>query len=156
MCKIVLSILSLVLFSLPVAGQQTPAAKPNQPLAAPTPVEAVRKANPVKYTAESIARGRRQYGYDCAMCHGKEGNGRGDVAADMKLKVGDFTDPSTLKDRTDGELFYIIKNGKGDMPPEGDRVKPDLVWDMVNYIRSFSKKDRPPAEEKPAEGKSPS
>ena len=41
----------------------------------------------------------------------------------MKLKVSDFTDPATLKDRTDGELFYIIKVGKGDMPPEGARVK---------------------------------
>jgi hypothetical protein len=32
------------------------------------------------------------------------------------------------------------------MPPEGDRVKSDLVWDMVNYLRSLSKKDKPPAE----------
>ena len=115
-------------------------------MAAPIPVEAAQKANPMKYTGESVARGKRQYGYDCAMCHGKEGDGKGDVATDLKLKVGDFTAPNALKDRTDGELFYIIKNGKGDMPPEGDRVKSDLVWDIVNYLRSLSKKDKPPAE----------
>ena len=57
------------------------------------------------------------------MRHGKEGNGKGDLAAEMKLKVVDFTDPKTLKDR-DGEIFYIIKNGHQDMPPEGERVKP--------------------------------
>ena len=74
------------------------------------------------------------------MCHGKDGDGKGDVGADMKLKVSDFTDPTTLKERTDGELFYIIKFGKGDMPPEGARVKTDELWDLVNYVRSLAKK----------------
>jgi len=26
----------------------------------------------------------------------------------MKLAIADFTDPATLKDRTDNEIFYII------------------------------------------------
>ena len=26
------------------------------------------------------------------------------------------------------------------MPPEGDRVKNEEIWDMVNYVRSFAKK----------------
>jgi mono/diheme cytochrome c family protein len=82
------------------------------------------------------------------MCHGKEGNGKGKVAIEMKLKMNDETDPATLKDRTDGELFYIIKKGKDQMPPEGDRVKDETVWDMVNYVRSFAKKTDKPAEEK--------
>ena len=43
-----------------------------------------------------------------------------------------------MKNRTDGELFYIIRNGKGeDMPPEGDRAKDDDIWNMVNYIRAY-------------------
>ena len=46
-----------------------------------------------------------------------------------------------MKNRTDGELFYITRNGKGDdMPPEGDRAKDEDIWNMVNYIRSFAKK----------------
>jgi hypothetical protein len=66
----------------------------------------------------------------------------------MKLKVSDFTDPATLKDMTDGELFYIIKVGKGDMPPEGARVKTDELWDLVNYVRSLAKKK--PSDDKTA------
>lgn len=54
----------------------------------------------------------RQYDYNCAMCQSKGGDGKGDVATDMKLKMRGRTDPATLKDRTDGELFYIIKNGR--------------------------------------------
>ena len=65
------------------------------------------------------------------MCHGKDGDGKGEVGAEMKLKISDFTDPATLKDRTDGELFYLIKVGKGDMPPKGARVKTEELWDLV-------------------------
>ena len=46
------------------------------------------------------------------MCHGKDGDGNGDLATDMKLKLLDYRDPASLKDLTDGDLFYIIKNGK--------------------------------------------
>lgn len=109
------------------------------------PVEAARRENPVKPSEESLARGKKQYGYDCAMCHGKKGDGKGDVAADMKLKMNDETDPATLKGRTDGELFYIIQKGKDQMPPEGSRVKDEAIWDLVNYVRSLAKKGDKPA-----------
>jgi mono/diheme cytochrome c family protein len=39
------------------------------------------------------------------------------------------------------------------MPPEGDRVKDERIWDMVNYVRSFVNKGV--AAEKPAEEKAP-
>jgi mono/diheme cytochrome c family protein len=137
----------------------------NAPKAAPTnnlytiPLDAAHKENPVKSTSESLARGKRQYGFDCAMCHGKNGDGGGDVASDMKLKMHNQIDPATLSGRTDGELFYIIKKGKDQMPPEGDRVKDETVWDMVNYVRSFAKKSGAaadkPAESPTAEEKAP-
>ena len=73
------------------------------------------------------------------MCHNANGDGKGSLAIDMKLKLVDFTDTTTLKDRTDGEIFYIIRNGHQDMPPEGDRIKPEENWDLVNYVRSLSK-----------------
>jgi len=122
----------------------TSLAQQNQPPAkAPEykiPPEAAAKANPVKPTADSLAKGKKLYGYDCAMCHGKNGDGKGDMASDIK-NVTDFTNPEALKNRTDGELFYITRNGKGDdMPPEGDRAKDEDIWNMVNYIRSFAKK----------------
>lgn len=113
-----------------------------QPAGGPAaiPADASKMVNPVKPTPESQARAKKQYGYDCAMCHGETGNGKGDVVADLKLTMKDFTDPAALKDLSDGELFYIIKNGKGQMPPEGDRMKPDEVWNMVILVRSFAKK----------------
>jgi mono/diheme cytochrome c family protein len=116
--------------------QQPPAA----PAPSAIPAEAVHQTNPVKPTPESQAAAKKMYGYDCAMCHGDTGNGKGDVVADLKLSLKDFTDPAALKDMTDGEIFYIIKNGKGQMPPEGDRAKPEMIWNMVILVRSFAKK----------------
>ena len=44
-----------------------------------------------------------------------------------------------MQAKSDGELFYIIQKGKGEMPPEGDRGKPDDMWNLVSYIRTFKK-----------------
>jgi len=130
------------LFVLPALMLFVPSMQ--QPPAAPAPsaipAEAAHQTNPVKPTPESLAAAKKMYGYDCAMCHGENGNGKGDVVADLKLSLKDFTDPAALKDMTDGELFYIIKNGKGQMPSEGDRAKPEMIWNMVIIVRSFAKK----------------
>jgi mono/diheme cytochrome c family protein len=117
---------------------------PQQP-AAPAgqsgiPPEAARMVNPVKPTPESQARAKKMYGYECAMCHGENGNGKGDLVGDLKLNLKDYTDPAALKDLSDGEIFYIIKNGKGQMTGEGERAKTEDCWNLVIYVRSFSKK----------------
>jgi len=119
------------------------AAKPAEKSAAESkmPPDAAKLVNPVKPTPASQAQAKKTYGYDCAMCHGADGDGKGDLAVDMKLKLPDYRDPASLKDTTDGEMFYVIKNGKGEMPSEGDRAKPDEIWNLVIYIRSFAKKD---------------
>lgn len=143
---LVLPILFLLASALP--AQQKPAAPPattqKTPSYAPIPADAAKQPNPVKSTPESLARAKRWWGLDCAMCHGKDGDGKGETARDMKLQLVDFTDPNTLKDRTDGEIFYIIKNGHQDMPPEGQRVKVEENWDLVNYVRSLAKKNAEP------------
>jgi mono/diheme cytochrome c family protein len=132
----VVSVLALFCFSVSAGQDQKPAGAEFK-----MPPEAVKAPNPVKPTAASLALGKKTYGYDCAMCHGKDGDGKGDLASDMKLNLLDYTDPAALKDMTDGGLFYIIKNGKGDMPAEGDRAKPEEIWNLVNYVRSLAKKD---------------
>lgn len=106
------------------------------------PEDVGKKANPVKPTPAGLAQAKKLFGYDCAMCHGKTGDGQGDLAADMKLKLNDWRDSAALKDSTDGELFYIISKGKGQMPAGEQQMKPDEIWMMVNYIRSFAVKTK--------------
>ena len=148
--RLALLLSTAFIFQTALSAQQTQKTpqKVTPPSYAAIPVEAARQANPVKSSPESLARAGKWWTLDCAMCHGKDGNGKGDVAADMKLKIVDFTDPNTLKDRTDGEVFYIIKNGHQEMPPEGPRIKPEENWDLVNYVRWFAKAKSEP-EHKP-------
>jgi mono/diheme cytochrome c family protein len=102
--------------------------------------EVVKLVNPKKVTPESIALGKKAYGTDCALCHGKGGAGDGDLATDMKLTLKDFRNPESLKGMTDGDIFTIIDKGKGQMSGEEGRMKPGQIWDVVNYVRSLEKK----------------
>jgi len=118
-----------------------PAADAAKPAAADTakPAGAERK-NPVAPTAESLAASKKMFGYDCAMCHGASGDGKGDMVESMKLTMKDWRDPAALNGVSDGEIFETITKGKGKMTGEGDRLPPDKVWSMVNYVRSLAKK----------------
>lgn len=132
------------------ATAQPPANAPAQTVHAykPTP-EDIARPNPMKFTTNSVARGKRVYDTQCSMCHGDTGTGNGDVAKDIGAKPPDFTDAATIKDHTDGELFAIIGAGSGFMPAQGDRMKDYHKWDAINYLRSLS--GRAPAKSVPGE-----
>lgn len=104
------------------------------------PAEDSKRVNTVKPDADSIAQGKHMYTSQCAMCHGAAGDGKGDLADDMKLKLYDYRDPEALKGYSDGDLFYILTKGNEKMPGEGERMSDAQKWNLINYIRSFSKK----------------
>jgi mono/diheme cytochrome c family protein len=135
---VVLAVFSFVLFVAAQQPAQQPPAKtvPEYKI----PPDAAEKQNPVKPTPESLAKAKKTYNIDCALCHGEKGDAKSDMSSDMK-NITDFTNPDSMKGRTDGELFYIIRKGKGDMPPEdAARAKDEEVWNLVNYVRAFAKK----------------
>jgi mono/diheme cytochrome c family protein len=105
-----------------------------------SPTEDNARVNPVKSSPEGLAEARKVYGYDCAMCHGEKGDGKGEVVESMKLEMHDWHDPATLAGKTDGELFSIITKGKGKMMAEGDRVPEKLRWNLVNLVRAMAAK----------------
>ncbi len=113
-----------------------------QPDAAPPmPADAATLVNPAHPTADSQAYAKTIYNADCAMCHGAHGNGKGDLVEDMKLTMKDWTaDPAALGGMKDGEIFYVIKSGKGKMPGEVGRAKDSDIWNMVIYVRSLGRK----------------
>ena len=124
----------------PSAAQEKPKDTQATGDAVKIPQEDVDKKNPVKPSPEGIAAARKIYGYDCAMCHGQKGDGKGDLVESMKLTLHDWRDSGSLEGKTDGELFYIITKGQGKMIGEGDRVSETVRWNLVNLVRSFSNK----------------
>lgn len=117
----------------------------NSPEAAAVPRQAKsntpERKNPVKPTPENLAEAKKFFGFDCAMCHGATGDGKGDLAPSMGLKMTDWRDTSKVADMPDGELFDIVMKGKGKMEGEGDRISAELGWKLVNYVRALAKKE---------------
>ena len=118
------------------SGQE---AKPAHRSTAKAASESQEKQDAVAKT-EALSKAKKLYEMDCALCHGDSGNGKTDVANDMKLVMSDWTDPASLAGKSDQDLFDIIRKGKGKMPAEGPgRAKDDEVRDLVTYIRILAK-----------------
>jgi mono/diheme cytochrome c family protein len=133
MLKPFLFLSAVALFAFGAAPTPAPA------LGAPQPI-GPDSTNPVKPTAASQAQAKNLYTRDCALCHGDDGSGKTDLAKDMQLTLLDWTDSKSLGNRSDKELFHIIRVGKDKMPPEEEgRAKDIEVWNLIVYIRGFSK-----------------
>lgn len=134
MLKPILLISAAGLFVLSPALMQAGGAQNNAAVPAATHAGA---SNPVKATADSLAKAKGLYAIDCAMCHGDNGNGQTDLAKSMGMTMPDFTKP--IAGKADGDLFDIIRSGKDKMPPEeAGRASDTVVWNLIAYIRKMA------------------
>lgn len=102
--------------------------------------EATQVKNPVAASPDSIAAGKAVYQRYCATCHGL--NGEGGSGSDISPPAPDLTDAEWKRGSTDGEIFFVIKNGvppELNMEPWADRIKDPDIWNVVNYVRSLAK-----------------
>lgn len=101
-----------------------------------------KRENPVPNVPEAIEAGKSLYSSQCAMCHGARGDGKGDVAVGLKMRIPSFADPKVQAKRTDGELFFIMTQGHGDMPGE-KRLVDQNKWEIVRYLRTLATAPKP-------------
>ena len=114
MWKQLTALSALALFGLASPAQDKMKSEEGRaPAGQKVPLEGANRKNPVESSPDSIAEGKQWYGIECSMCHGKEGDGKGELAQDMKWNLRDWRDSSALQGFTDGELFQIISKGKG-------------------------------------------
>jgi hypothetical protein len=108
---------------------------------APVPISAedMNRKNPTELNAGTILSGKGLYhSADCAICHGKDGDGKGFDAKEVRMNLHDWRDAAYTKTFTDGQMYTIIVKGKGLMPAYEARNTPEQIWLMVDYIRSVS------------------
>jgi mono/diheme cytochrome c family protein len=99
--------------------------------------------NPLQSTSELLEKGKALFEGKafCKACHGADGKG---LPKDLELKgplPRNFTDKKWQATRTDGELFWILKNGSPgtDMAPFVPLVlTEEEAWQVLLYIRSFN------------------
>ncbi|HCT29340.1 MAG TPA: hypothetical protein DIW31_01075 [Bacteroidales bacterium] len=99
------------------------------------PAEAIEKVAPFIFTPESVKSGDQIYQANCKSCHGDIGK------ANYAKLVPIPKDPASpeYQKNTDGEMFYILSNGKGLMPNFVNTLSEEQRWDVISYIRSFNK-----------------
>ncbi len=94
--------------------------------------------NPVPLTEDVLVEARAHFADHCAVCHGNDGSGQTQIGQNLYPKAPDMAS-STTQSLSDGELFYIIKNGVrltgmpawGENTPDHDRES----WKLVHFIR---------------------
>ncbi len=94
--------------------------------------------NPVPLSDEVLTEGRAHFADHCALCHGNDGRGETQIGRNLYPKAPDMTSSAT-QSLSDGELFYIIKNGirLTGMPAWGEDIREDdrESWKLVHFIR---------------------
>ena len=102
------------------------------------PASARAMKNSFSDSAEAVEAGRMHFADHCASCHGNDGRGKTEIGQNLYPKAPDMWGKET-QSLSDGELFYIIKNGVrltgmpawGEDTPEDDRAS----WHLVSFIR---------------------
>ncbi len=114
-----------------------------RPRVPPDQIEQARTwTNPFPATGEHIEQGKAIFHGKafCVTCHGRDGKGLVDVDGLRGRLPRNFTDKVWQAARTDGELFWILKNGSPgtDMAPFIPLVLTEAeAWQVLLYVRSF-------------------
>ncbi|HOW40104.1 MAG TPA: cytochrome c [Bacteroidales bacterium] len=79
--------------------------------------------------------GQKIYNLNCMSCHGTPGK------SNYLNLVPPPGDPATdkIQHNSDGEMFYKVQSGRGQMPSFRSVLTSDELWQVVSYIRSFNK-----------------
>ena len=100
------------------------------------PADEGKRLNPVGSDMKSIERGKIIYLENCAACHGEKIHGMKAEETGLQMDSPDLK--KRLLTHTDGDFFWKIQNGRGDMPSFKEDLTEEQTWDVINYIRSES------------------
>jgi mono/diheme cytochrome c family protein len=104
------------------------------------PAQIKKLQNPVPANNETIGAGMMMYMEHCQGCHGENGNGKGEKAEHLSVAPANFTDARAMSTVTDGELYWKITHGRRPMPGFKDKLTDEDRWQLVVYIRTFTRK----------------
>lgn len=103
-----------------------------------TPAGARDLENPLDPTPLNIAEARDHFADHCAICHANNGSGKTQINSGLYPPAPDMSEKQT-QDLTDGEIFYIIKNGIRFTGMPGWDGEDEENWKLVLFIRHLPK-----------------
>ena len=99
--------------------------------------------NPLEATEKRIKKGEVLYmdtaqPMQCFHCHGARGDGTGELGLQANPPARNFTCAETMKSISDGQMFWVIKNGiKGTAMPAYPDLADWQIWVLIHYVRQF-------------------
>ncbi len=99
--------------------------------------------NPLPNSPENIKAGETLYHKTaqplaCVQCHGDKGDGHGPMGAALNPHPRNFTCGETMKDISDGQMYWIIKKGSTGTGMMAFPGMPDnQVWQLIHYLRTL-------------------
>jgi hypothetical protein len=110
----------------------------------PAPEPYAGMTNPLPPSNENISAGKLLFHEDtrpvqCEICHGFKGNGFGAIFQRMTPYPRDFTCYQTMEGVSDGQLFWVIKQGShGTRMKAYEKMEDRQIWQLVHYLRHFA------------------
>jgi hypothetical protein len=95
------------------------------------------ETNPFPVTEALLQRGQQRFNIYCSPCHGREADGNG-----ITKKLGAMPTVANLQDAriikfADGEIFWVITNGRNTMGAYGPNVPAEDRWAIIAYLRAL-------------------
>ncbi len=108
------------------------------------PKNFLRMGSPLEDTPINLRLGEALYHLDtrpsCKSCHGVRGNGMGSESKGMSPAPRNFSCSYTMKEVSDGQMFWVIQNGSPHTAmPSYEDLYDEQIWQLILYIRHFSK-----------------
>ena len=106
------------------------------------------RPNPLESNRDTIYAGESLFQVDvqpvaCKICHGVNGNGLGIMAQGLNPSPRNFNCKATMQNVSDGQLFWIIRNGSpGTGMPAFKDLDDKQIWQIIHYLRQFSQPRR--------------
>ncbi len=108
---------TVALFALVLESASSSVAAERHPMAPRVPPDRIEEAraliSPLPESSEIVEKGKALYQGKgtCANCHGASGRGDGAAAMGLDPSPRDFRHHGFWRHRTEGEIFWVIKNG---------------------------------------------
>lgn len=92
--------------------------------------------NPLPVNLDLLKRGQQRFTINCSPCHGQLGDGNGITKKYGMAVVANLHD-KRIVEMGDGEIFYVISNGRNLMQSYASQVDVQDRWAIVAYVRAL-------------------
>ena len=143
---VLLSVVGLIFLYSPVFADEPDKARCPQDRSTPAaPPNYLKLKNPLKVSEKRLKKGEALYmdmarPMQCIHCHGARGDGTGELGLQAHPPARNFTCVETMKNISDGQMFWAIKNGvEGTAMPAYSGLADWQIWVLIHYVRQFEK-----------------